>query len=59
METFEIRDSRGVDLTLIRWFLTLTPAERIEQLDDTAEFVAEVWRLNGIEQPAADLENAR
>ena len=27
-------DENGVDLTLIRWFLSLTPAERLEYLDD-------------------------
>jgi hypothetical protein len=27
-------DESGVDLTLIRWFLSLTPAERLEHLDD-------------------------
>ena len=37
----------GVDLTLIRWFLSLTPAERLDfhqrQMDD----ILEIRRLNG------------
>ena len=31
----------GVDLTLIRWMLSLTPSERLAVLDDFADFVIE------------------
>jgi hypothetical protein len=34
----------GVDLTLIRWMLSLTPAERLEVLQNT---VASILRLRG------------
>ena len=34
----------GVDLTLIRWFLSLTPAERLEYLQEN---VASLMSLRG------------
>ncbi len=34
----------GVDLTLIRWMLSLSPAERLEVLQNT---VASILRLRG------------
>ncbi len=34
----------GVDLTLIRWMLSLTPAERLEVLEDN---VRSILRLRG------------
>jgi len=34
----------GVDLTLIRWVLSLTPTERLEVLQDTVDSIA---RLKG------------
>ncbi len=37
-------DSAGVDVTLIRWMLSLTPAERLEQLQDFADFM---WEVRG------------
>ena len=39
----------GVDLTLIRSFLSLTPAERLEFLQRQVNAILMVWRLNGIE----------
>jgi hypothetical protein len=36
----------GVDLTLIRWFLTLTPAERLQVLQD---HIASVLSMRGDE----------
>lgn len=36
----------GVDLTLIRWMLSLTPAERLDVLEDFVGFVAEVRARN-------------
>jgi hypothetical protein len=37
-------DSSGVDVTLIRWMLNLTPAERLQALQG---FVDSVWELRG------------
>jgi len=39
----------GVDLTLIRWFLSLTPAERLEFLQRQVNAILEIRELNGIE----------
>lgn len=36
----------GVDLTLIRWFLTLTPAERLEALQQTIRSIMKVRGQN-------------
>lgn len=33
-----VEDENGVDLTLIRWMLNLTPTERIASLQDHIEF---------------------
>jgi len=37
----------GVDLTLIRWMLSLTPAERLEFLEDQINSILEIRELNG------------
>ena len=39
----------GVDLTLIRGFLSLTPAERLDYLEQHVNAILEVRRLNGRE----------
>lgn len=44
------RDGNGVDLTLIRWMLSLTPAERLDVLQDFVNDVLEIRELNGIEE---------
>ena len=36
----------GVDLTLIRWFLSLTPAERLQFLQGQVNAILEIRRLN-------------
>ena len=36
----------GVDLTLIRWMLSLTPAERLQVLQQFVQFVLEVRARN-------------
>jgi hypothetical protein len=41
--------SDGVDVTLIRWMLSLTPAERLAVLQDFTDFVAEVRDANAAE----------
>jgi hypothetical protein len=38
--------SDGVDVTLIRWMLSLTPAERLAVLQDFTDFVWEVRKAN-------------
>jgi hypothetical protein len=37
-------DSSGVDVTLIRWMLDMTPAERLQALQS---FVDAIWRARG------------
>jgi hypothetical protein len=37
----------GVDLTLIRWMLSLTPAERLEFLEQQVNSILEIRELNG------------
>jgi len=41
------RSEEGVDLTLIRWMLSLTPAERLEALQSIVDLVETVRRNNG------------
>ncbi len=36
----------GVDLTLIRWMLSLTPAERLEFLENQINAILEIRKLN-------------
>jgi hypothetical protein len=36
----------GVDLTLIRWMLSLTPAERLQFLEERIEEVRAIRELN-------------
>jgi len=36
----------GVDLTLIRWFLTLTPAERLAALEEHLDDIEQIRKLN-------------
>lgn len=40
----------GVDLTLIRWMLTLTPVERVEYVQGLVESLEEIRELNGNEE---------
>ena len=37
----------GVDLTLIRWMLSLTPAERLEFLEQHVNSILAIRELNG------------
>jgi hypothetical protein len=39
-------NAEGVDLTLIRWMLSLTPAERMEHIEGIAASIAELRELN-------------
>jgi hypothetical protein len=36
----------GVDLTLIRWFLSLTPGERLQAAEDSANGIIEIRERN-------------
>jgi hypothetical protein len=45
MQTY---DSAGVDLTLIRSFLQMSPSERLDYLDDFVSFVYDAWERNGL-----------
>jgi hypothetical protein len=36
----------GVDLTLVRWMLSLTPAQRLDVLEDCVTFVMEARARN-------------
>jgi hypothetical protein len=40
----------GVDLTVIRWMLSLTPAERLAVLDNCLSFVLKTRALNADRQ---------
>ena len=48
------RDENGVDLTLIRWMLSLTPAERLDVLQGFLNDALEIHRLNGVKQFSGD-----
>jgi hypothetical protein len=51
-------ESDGVDVSLIRWMLSLTPAERLQTLQECVDFVTEVRRRNGEEQILCSSSNA-
>jgi len=38
-------DSSGVDVTLVRWMLAMTPAERLQVLQS---FVDATWKARGL-----------
>lgn len=44
----------GVDVSLIRWSLSLTPAERLDHLHELIEFFSDVRKRNGIEPIGRD-----
>jgi hypothetical protein len=48
-ELDELYDSSGVDVTLIRASLSMTPAERLDELEDFLDMVLQARRLNGSE----------
>jgi hypothetical protein len=51
--------SDGVDLTLIRWMLSLTPAERLAVLEDFIKFVEEARGEDATEQVSLDPPDAQ
>jgi hypothetical protein len=48
----------GVDLSLIRWSLSVTPAERLDILAEFADFVTETRQRNGLEPIPRDPAHA-
>ena len=50
----------GVDLTLVRWMLSLTPAERLDALQQFANFILSARGSSpSIPQPDRDAESSR
>jgi hypothetical protein len=39
----------GIDLTLIRWMLSLTPAERLTFHEEHVDEILAIWERSGIE----------
>ena len=50
--------SDGVDVTLIRWMLSLTPAERLAVLQDFTDFIWEVRTANSTKSEPRDPSDA-
>jgi hypothetical protein len=46
MDTSDQYAEDGVDVTLIRWFLTLTPAERLTALEEHLDDLEKIRLLN-------------
>ena len=42
-----VYDEAGVDLTLIRWTLSMSPAERLQTLQDFVDSITEMRRAAG------------
>lgn len=57
-EALPERDENGVDLTLIRWMLSLTPAGRLDVLESFMNDILEIRELNGIKQLPRDPADA-
>lgn len=57
--TLPIYDENGVDLTLIRWMLSLTPAERIATLQDHIDFVELARESRRAQEPNARADEDR
>jgi hypothetical protein len=55
----EIYDSAGVDLTLIRWMLSLSIAERLDFLEGSIDFATQVLNRNGTDALSPDPEEIR
>lgn len=47
-EPEDVYDDDGTDRSLIRWFLSLTPEERLSSIDDAAE-LAELAGRDGVQ----------
>jgi hypothetical protein len=53
------RSEDGVDLTLIRWALSLTPAERLEMLDGYLEEIEQIRERNRVATELSDSQDTR
>lgn len=42
-----VYDENGVDLTLIRKMLRLSPEERLRYVEELVEEILDIWELNG------------
>jgi hypothetical protein len=51
-------DSGEVDVTLIRWMLSMTPAERLATLEEFADFVQEARDRDAQRQSSLDSSDA-
>ena len=40
-------DERGVDVSLVRWMLSLTPAERLQVLQEHVDEIQQIREFNG------------
>ena len=54
-----IYDEGGYDLGQIRWMLSLTPAERLDELEDMVRFLDEVEEHNGRKQVPGGSSDSR
>jgi hypothetical protein len=45
--TDPIYDENGVDLTLVRKMLRLSPEERLRYVEEIVEEILDIWELNG------------
>ena len=55
----EIYDSAGVDLTLIRWMLSLSISERLDFPEGSIDFAAQVRKRNGVDPVSPDSSEVR
>jgi hypothetical protein len=55
----DIYDSAGVDLTLIRWMLSMSISERLDFLEGSLDFALQVRRRNGPDAVSPDLAEVR
>ena len=55
----DIYDSAGVDLTLIRWMLSLTISERLDFLEGSLDFAMQVRRRDGRDAVSAHPSEVR
>jgi hypothetical protein len=47
LATEPVYDDKGVDLTLVRKMLRLSPEERLRYMQEVVEDILETWQLNG------------
>ena len=48
MEQLTDYSDDGVDLTLMRWMLSLTPAERLTYHEEQINEILEIWKYSGV-----------